>query len=81
MPGLGGGGGGLSQSWQCQDFGSSSNSNPSLIESTFLEDDISHSRWTSRLGMIKIMNADIIEVKNNESLMQCYHLMVVVNKM
>ena len=24
---------------------------------------------------------DIIEVKNNESLMQCYHLMVVVNKM
>ena len=52
-----------------------------LFESTFLEDDISHSRWTSRLGMIKFMNADIIEVKNNESLMQCYHLMVVVNKM
>ena len=46
-----------------------------------MEEDINHSRWTSCLGMIKIMNADIIEVKNNESLMQCYHLMVVVNKM
>ena len=30
VPGLGGGGGGLSQSWQCQDFGSSRYGNPSL---------------------------------------------------
>ena len=30
VPGLGGGGGGLSQSWQCQDFGSSGYGNPSL---------------------------------------------------
>ena len=30
VPGLGGGGGGLSQSWQCQDFGSSGYCNPSL---------------------------------------------------
>ena len=34
MPGLGGGvGEGLSQSWQCQDFGSACYSNPSLMTS------------------------------------------------
>ena len=32
VPGLGGGGGGLSQSWQCQDFGSSGYCNPSLTD-------------------------------------------------
>ena len=31
VPGFGGGGGGLSQSWQCQDFGSSGYGNPSLM--------------------------------------------------
>ena len=31
MPGLAGGGGGLSQSWQCQDFDSAYFGNPSLI--------------------------------------------------
>ena len=62
--------------------GSAGRGTPSLeIGTPSLEkDDVSHSR-SSRLGIIKIMNADIIEVKNNESLMQCYHLMVVVNKM
>ena len=28
-----------------------------------MEEDINHNRWTSCLGMIKIMNADIIEIK------------------
>ena len=42
VPGLGGGGGGLSQSWQCQDFGSSGYGNPSLREADWLH------AWTLR---------------------------------
>ena len=76
----------LDSQWNCEHFPffyfidwTSKSWEKSIIESTFMEEDINHNRWTSCLGMIKIMNADIIEIKeqwNNDAVLS---LMVVVN--